>query len=291
MRKALVLVLLTLAGAAAAQEPVAKSKIVSVGIFKNGLTIVKREVLVPTAGTYRLDAAPQPVHGTFWVESNGKVEAAVKMRDFDVPFQAGGQRGFQETLAGKKVVIHLKDVENPVVGVVVKIGATEERREEGEARPAPLTAAPSLDFLILKTAKGHTYVNTSEITSLDADGKEENVKQRRAALVLTVAKGEQKPIVHVSYLTHGLGWAPSYLVDITDPKKLTIEMAAAIRNELADLDEAEIKLISGFPSIQFANVPSPLSPGTTWDTFMAALSTDMARNMIPTSRPRTIRRW
>ncbi len=47
-----------------AQEAVAKSKIVSVGIFKNGLALVQQEVQVPDAGTYQLDTAPEPVHGT-----------------------------------------------------------------------------------------------------------------------------------------------------------------------------------------------------------------------------------
>ena len=270
MRNAVVLVLCALlANSSSAQEPVAKSKIVSVGIFKNGLTIVKREVQIPEAGSYRLDAAPQPVHGTFWIESNCKVESAVKTREFDVPFYAGTKRGLQEQLAGKKVVLHLKDMEAPVIGVMAKIIPARERREEGEAPQAP---APTANFLVLKTAKGHTYVNPEDIISLDAEGKDETVKQRRPTLVLTVEKAEQKPVVFVSYLTHGLGWAPSYLVDITDPKKLSIEMAAAIRNELADLDEAEVKLISGFPSVQFAHVPSPLSPRTTWDKFLAALN-------------------
>ena len=51
-----------------------------------------------------------------------------------------------------------------------------------------------------------------------------------------------------------------------------IEMAAVIRNEMADLDDAEIKLISGFPSVEFANVTSPLSAHTTWTRFFQEVS-------------------
>jgi hypothetical protein len=36
-----------------------------VGVFKNGLALVQQEVQVPGAGTYQLDTAPEPVHGTF----------------------------------------------------------------------------------------------------------------------------------------------------------------------------------------------------------------------------------
>src|SRR5712691_1685060 len=89
-----------------AQEPVAKSKIVSVGVFKNGLALVQQEILVPGAGTYRLNAAPNPVHGTFWIKSNCQVESALKLLDFETPRPLGG---LQDELAGKEVVIHLKD--------------------------------------------------------------------------------------------------------------------------------------------------------------------------------------
>src|SRR6266850_2941782 len=73
-----------------AQEPVAKSKIVSVGVFKNGLALVQQEVQVPGAGTYRLDTAPNPVHGSFWIKSDCQVEAALKLVDFETPRPLGG---------------------------------------------------------------------------------------------------------------------------------------------------------------------------------------------------------
>ena len=41
------------------------SRITSVGLFKNGLAVVKRTVKLPGPGTYRIDDVPQPVHGTF----------------------------------------------------------------------------------------------------------------------------------------------------------------------------------------------------------------------------------
>src|SRR6186713_960764 len=91
---------------AVAQETVAKSKIVSVGAFKNGLALVQQEIQVPGAGSYRLDTAPNPVHGTFWIKSNCQVESALKMVDVETPRP---HSGLQDELAGKEVVIHLKD--------------------------------------------------------------------------------------------------------------------------------------------------------------------------------------
>ena len=58
---------------ASGQESTARSRIVSVSVFKNGLALVEQEVQVPGEGTYRLDTAPNPVHGTFWIKSNWKL--------------------------------------------------------------------------------------------------------------------------------------------------------------------------------------------------------------------------
>jgi hypothetical protein len=55
-------------------------------------------------------------------------------------------------------------------------------------------------------------------------------------------------------------------------------MATVIRNELTDLQETEIKLISGFPSVEFANVTSPLSARTTWTKFFQEVS---SRHHLP----------
>src|SRR5262249_23676020 len=85
------------------KEATAKSRIVSLGLFKNGRAVVKREVTVPGSGTFRLDTAAEPVHGTFWIESDGKVDAAVKIRDVETPLHTTPLVNLQEELGGKKV--------------------------------------------------------------------------------------------------------------------------------------------------------------------------------------------
>ena len=70
---------------ARADEMAAKSRIVAVGLFKNGLAVIKREVTLGKAGTYVLDDVPEPVHGTYWIESVAPVESSVEMREVEVP--------------------------------------------------------------------------------------------------------------------------------------------------------------------------------------------------------------
>jgi hypothetical protein len=111
------------------------------------------------------------------------------------------------------------------------------------------------------------------IAYLHTKGGDATIKQRKPVLLLTVPKKDGKPAeIFISYLTHGVSWAPSYRVDLSNPDTLSIEQNAVIKNELGDIENAEISLISGFPSVQFAHVTSPLSLRTTWTQFFQQLN-------------------
>jgi hypothetical protein len=247
---------------AIAADTSVKSKIVGVDLFKNGLAIVKREATLGKTGVYTIDDVPSPVHGTFWIDSTGTVDVMVKMRDVEVPLSESPPGNLQDDLAGKKVTVHFKgDKRTPVSGMVVKF------------KPAKGEELAVGRFLVLQTTKGRAYIEPSEVAAVESEDASDKVIRRRPQLVLSLSdtdKAETK--VTIRYIAHGLSWAPSYRLDISDPKTLQLEQQAVIRNELADLDGAEVRLISGYPSVQYANVRSLLSPRTGWASFFGELS-------------------
>ena len=263
------LALLLLGASARADETPAKGKIVAVDLFKNGLAIVKCEVTFGKPGTYVLEDVPQPVHGTFWVESPVPIEAVVKLREVEVPADESTPGNLQEDLAGKKVTLYFKGGNRPpVVGVMAKL------------KPAKADAAVAPGrFLVVQTLKGRSYVEASEVASVEAEGAGDTVKRHQPRLLLTLGatdKAETKATLR--YLTHGLAWAPSYTIDITDPKTLTLEQNAVVRNELSNLDSVEMKLISGYPSVQFSHVRSLLTPRTSLASFFQELGSGGGRD-------------
>ncbi len=273
----LVLVSVLFASSLSAQEPVAPSKIFAAGLFKNGLAVIKREIVLPGPGTYRLEDLPEPVHGTWWIESAAAVETTVKTRAVEVP--AGTNVRFQEDLAGKKVTVYFKDGKpDPVTGTVLKM-----------ARPKDETAVPvdihgralevaDRGFLVLKTGKGRMFIDRAIIGILEVEGADEPVrKEWKPVLLVSAPKADKNDKIYVTYLTHGLAWAPSYRVDISDPRSLSVELSAIVKNELSRLDGADLRLISGFPSVQFAHVRSPLSPLQSWDSFFQQLQSGPQR--------------
>lgn len=260
-----------------AEEAAVKSRIASVGLFKNGLAVVKREISIPGSGSYRLTDVPEPVHGTYWIESNAPVESAVQMREVEVPAELAGAH-LQEELANKRVTLYFRsDKLTPLAGTVLpppKKEPEETERPGWEEAPAYRIQPPAAErFLILQTARGRAYVQPSDIAYYEVEGPAATVKRRKPVLILTVGPEVKAPVtLAVTYLGHGLAWAPSYRVDTTDAKQLTIEQSAVVRNEMADLDGAEVSLITGFPSVQFAHVLSPLAVRSTWATFFRQLS-------------------
>ena len=272
-------------GAFAGEVPL-ESRIVSVGLFKNGLALVKREVTAPKEGSYLVGDVPDAVHGAFWIESEARIEALSTTRDQELPALGVD---LQTELAGKTVTIHFRDGQIPVAkGVVVALkpdGKAWDRTYERESYsrypwyysppPAPSQPAPAQAprYLVLETKNGRAYIEPGMIAYAESDGQPAKVMRPRPVLVLTVAEAKNKPCtISITYLAKGLSWAPSYRVDITKQDQMTLEQNAVIRNELESFADAELYLITGFPSVQFSHVVSPLSARATWANFFQQLA-------------------
>jgi hypothetical protein len=261
-----------------AEEKPAKGRIVSLNLFKNGLVVVRVEVALDGPGVYVLDRVPDPIHGTYWVQSDAEVESRVQTREVDVPAPEAAGGNLQVELAGKKATVHLRGGQvPPVSGVVVQppqLRAEPADTDAAMPRPDPGSpAAPPGRYLVIQTARGRAYIEASEIAFVEAEGAEGRLKRKKPVLLLTL-KGENRgpATVGITYLARGMAWAPSYRVDIGDPKTLRLEQGAVVRNELTAVRDCELQLISGYPSIQFAHVTSPFSPRTSWEAFFQQLA-------------------
>ena len=280
------------ASAPADQKPL-ESRITSVGLFKNGLAVVERLVTIPEPGDYRIDDVPQPVHGTFWIKSEVKVSTRLTQRMVEVAADRSSGSDFQQELIGKEVTAYFGEGIPPVVGTVVDLepprGEAAWNRTYEQPRYYYYSSGgnqqpPRSRFLVLQTETGRCYLDFSKVAYLQARDVGDTVKRSLPVLILSVGPMAKKPAtLSISYLTKGLAWAPSYLVDISNPKTLSIRQKAVVKNELADIANAEFELISGFPSIQCSNVTSPLSLSTTWASFFQQLNQPRGRGNAATS--------
>jgi hypothetical protein len=264
-----------------------ESRVRAVGLFKNGLAVVRRTVTLPKDGRYEVADVPDAVHGTLWIESDAVVEARVTHRDVEVPADLG--HDLHGELAGRTVSIQLRGDAPAITG---RVAGTATAATDGPSwdrsfeQPHPTwgwwgppSSATALvqpvaprRFLVLESDGELTYVDTSSIVWLRAESAETKRTQRRQVLVLEASGVAQGPAtVRISYLQKGMAWAPSYRVDLSDPKSLMLRQQAVLKNELGDLEDVEMQLISGFPSVEFSHVRSPLSLATTWAEFFRQL--------------------
>jgi hypothetical protein len=118
-------------------------------------------------------------------------------------------------------------------------------------------------------------VRISEVVriALDAADEEIQVTVKKPVLIIKL-KGlkDKTEVVRITYLAKGISWAPAYTINLVDEKTGTIEQQAVIKNELADFKNAKVNLISGFPSMRFGHVISPMSTGTALSSFFAQLA-------------------
>lgn len=265
-------------GAAQAREQQVESRVVSVGLFKNGLAVVARILEVPGPGTYRLEQVPRPVHGTFWVTSDAEVTTRIAQRTVQVPAGAAPGR-LQQDLAGCEVEIHFAEGgSSPVTGRVAASPKDDDGELTGAASSSgsrfgyvPRPVAPGR-FLVLEDGGNRVYVDTTRIASLRIKGAKATVERRKDVMLFEVEKTpRRRAVIRIFYLAEGMAWAPSYRVDISHPDKLVLVQKAVIKNELTPLENTAVRLISGFPSVEFGHVTSPMAPGTTWQGFFASL--------------------
>ena len=272
-----------MAGLARAGDQPFPSRITALGLFKNGFCLVTRTVEVPGAGTYAVDLAPDSVHGTFWVESDAVASVRFTRRSFEIATPPAGT-DLAADLAGRDVVLHFRSpemaaIEGKVVGA--SRGETAPNWDRSYESPEylswwgrpPIQAQPTQSrFLVLETSLGYVHVDPAMIGYVETRGGMNKGLRTQPVMAIAV-QGTGPATVEISYLTKGIAWSPSYRIDLTDPRRLTLEQKSVIKNELESFDGAEVYLISGFPSIELSHVTSPLSLRTTWAQFFQQLAT------------------
>ena len=294
MKRSIVTMLLASVMVSQAEDSVVQPKVESVGLFKNGLCVVKCSFAADHAGSFVWNDPPRSVHGTFFVESDAPVTVQSTTRKVNNADKAMLPTGILQTdLAGSEVKLSLTG-ENGAPGTTVagKVWSVPQPKPEpkvwntqyindpysysrmGYNQPNP-TASPTAttgNFLVLEGKDGNRqYIGLGRIGQVEIvnPGPAREQLEDKQVTVFTVAK---PGVVNISYLTKGASWAPGYFVDLTDAKTLKLRQTAVVKNELMPLKDVDLQLISGFPHVEFSHVDSPLWQGTTLAGFFQQVS-------------------
>lgn len=276
------------AGYAFAEESAteAQMELKQVSLFKNGLGFFVWEVTIPEKVTsfYIVpDAAAS--HGTFWVSYPPKAEV---------------ESVIAKQVEGKELVdaVTIVDLLKGNIGRRVKVYFTDKPDANVEAKllkvtqeprnlpPDPYAPGRVIDYgnpgyygirnmVFLSTDEGHIAVSADRIARVDFKDRAPAVKYDKNSsevqLIVSLKKAAGGQKITVSCLAKGATWSPSYMIDITEPNKARFAAKAEIMDEVCDLNGVDIKLVTGFPNLQFADVVSPTAMKENLAQFLQSL--------------------
>ncbi len=273
-----VVVAVATAGGEAAAEQVLAPKVERVALFKNGLGYFSSSLVLPEKATsVVLGQLPIPSLGAFWVGYGPKVGLHGIYASLDEAVERVPASDFARLLqanVGRKVSI--RSGTEVIEGVVFSAGPPD--RAEEPASPylmgsnrAERGASPAA-LVVVKTERGLVALGAGTISHVDFEGggalTTVSHVVRRPALRLELDRPAPGEKLSISYLARGISWSPSYLIDLSDPKTAQLTAAAVVVNEVADLEDVRLDLVTGFPNVVFADVASPIAMSQTLAQFL-----------------------
>lgn len=243
-------------------------KVVSVSMFKNGYAFVTREIPL-TNGMAKVVEVPQTSLGSLWFWTNeGQIDSVTSLDEskptsIKIPFEktqdvlgANIGRKFSFTLAYTEVKDdHKSDKKQTYEGVLRNFGN---------------------NFVAVETAEGTVMFSFDKVESVTAKDAgvvltHEEKGEETARFYQVKTKNNAKSVMMMS-LERGMAWAPGYAIDLSSPDKLIFTAKSTVLNDLLDFEGAKVRLITGFPNLQFQNILDPLTSRMSVDDWLRSIS-------------------
>lgn len=233
---------------AAATPPWVEWKVTSASLFKNGYGVVFREIEIPAGkSSFHSLIQGQTSLGSLWFTASKDVKIqriATVNRTSPTTHGASGVQEILSMNAGVKVTLHL-----------LKPGMAGQHMVEATIKEV----LPTL--VVVSTSTGEEILPISFIQSISsASSLKVKVDGQASLPVLEIsAAGPAGSKIYSMAIQSGISWSPAYAVELLNDSKLRLTGQATIINNLANLKDAEVKLVTGFPSLKFLYQPDPLT--------------------------------
>ncbi len=258
------------------------TQVTQVALFKNGLAFFTRQGDLPKkAGPVEIGPLPAASHGTFWLgwSPQARIEnLATEPVDVMEGRLAVTIPELLKANVGKRVRLEFaSEFRAALQGVLKSFPEAADREPVNPYMTNPIRPdTPTPGLVIIETADGTVAIHPNSvdrIVFLQAAQTTVSDEFQRMAVRGTLAKPVRNGSVSVHYLAKGMTWAPSYLIDVTDPEKATLTAKAAILNDIEDMENVQVDLVTGFPYMEFGEIISPLAKKEDLAEFLNALGT------------------
>lgn len=242
-------------------------------LFKSGQAYLERAVPIPPGTESMRLRLPEGIHGTTWLGAPaGRLVGARALLASDlVEREVTDLAGALRMAVGKSVVLEVAAGQQ-----TASVGGRVERILEAPFI-VPAGGSPELLSPSAVVIDGGQVIPVNRIVGLRfAPGAGElgwkfQAAVQRPVLDVTVGAHPEPWDLSLSSMANGLAWAPSYVLELGAGGRARLVGKAVIVNDLEDLVDTELRLVIGYPNIQFANVRDPLLPEVTLGQFRAML--------------------
>lgn len=247
------------------RRPVLSTKLTTISLFKNGLGFVSRQAELPKGDVAVLmDGLPEVLHGTLWAYSPDGAEVRSLVASDNEKVESTEAIDVSELLeanVGQFVELKTADKET-IKGKILSVPAGRENPRNYPPAPYQNYIQPST-LVLIQTDNGMVALNKSDVRQITVTGASlktaMNQKKKETMLQLRAENPSGKGHLQLQYLTRGITWAPSSVIDISDPAQAHVSARAEIINELEDMDHVTVNLITGYPNLQFTDIIDPMA--------------------------------
>ncbi|MEI7576896.1 MAG: hypothetical protein WCK51_08385 [Armatimonadota bacterium] len=242
-------------------------RIVSVSMFRNGYAFVTRELPLKD-GVANLVDVPTASEGSLWFwTKDGMLESVTAYDEHSaesqkVPFETT-EKILSANIGKRFALTTLSQTESD--GKKTDVRTT----HEGVLR---LTKG---SLVGLETASGVVLLQKSSIVAWEAKDKDivlaDTIQVDRPTRLYKVKTAGGAKVAYMLSLEYGMAWKPGYAIDLSKPDKLQLTSKATLVNDLVEIQNSRVRVITGFPNVSFSKVIDPLTSRMSLDEWLQTM--------------------
>lgn len=237
-----------------------------VALFKNGYACVQLRGTLPEATELQLRGLPRPLFGTVdWSapESVHITHLQARLKGEAVRENAGlGLAAFLRANVGRVVVVTRADGREFTGMIIAPEGSVKLPQSSFlGVSPTVQEAEHRNSMLVLRAPRGNSIaIPMSRIESVALADAAHHPAAASPSPELELCLSAPAPgmPVQLQYLTYGLSWLPVYRLEFASDGRARLEGRVMVMNELPDLENVQLDLITGYPPLGEVPITSPL---------------------------------
>ena len=254
-----------------AEESSAQAQVRKMALFKNGCNWVEMSATLPDASRVRITGMPDALLGTVWWDAaSGVRQLEGSSAEVEESVEDYGYADLLMANVGKQVEIFLK----------------KDRRVEGQLLPQVkrevkgsfLKSGESKDssvpkIILVQTEDGVQSVAAEDVTGVDFEEMPQLPTRKVMSHVVTAQLEKPNPGAELrfGYVSDSMSWLPEYSLELGEEGMAKLTCHANIINELSDMKDVDLRLVSGFPALGEALIDSPLNRAMKLQDFLKRL--------------------